>query len=144
MRNQQSRGEGTPSHVGLSGAPVERSFLQSNVPDGRVERIMTPGEVCSESLERETACWRVPFMHASVVGGVSVSAITELLSLFNAITYVWVSAVWGLVTLVAAASCFVVLHIVKPTIRLKFSQLAYPEWLLLLWIGFIVATTGVT
>src|SRR5712692_5136089 len=105
---------------------------------------MPPSEACSDSLVRKTACWRVPFMYASVVWGGSVSAITELLSLFNAITYVWVLAVWGLVTLVAAVLCSEVLHKIKPTVRLKFPRLAYPEWLLLLWIGFIVATTGVT
>src|SRR5713101_2033763 len=105
---------------------------------------MPLSEACGGSLERKTACWRVPFMYASVVWGVSVSAITELLSLLNAITYFWVLAVWGLVTLAAAVLYFVALHKVKPTVRLKFPRFAYPEWLLLLWIGFIIATTGVT
>jgi Dolichyl-phosphate-mannose-protein mannosyltransferase len=52
--------------------------------------------------------WRASFLSAAVTWGLTVTAITELLSLFDLITFVWLLALWLGVFMLSATICFTV------------------------------------
>jgi len=59
-------------------------------------------------------CWRSSFLLAAIFFGVLVTVITELLSLFDLITFRWIAGIWGSIVLVA-----VIAYLVLPYKKIK-------------------------
>ncbi len=84
------------------------------------------------------------FLFIAILWGVSVTAITEILSAFSSITSGWLVVFWCVVLL--GATCFVItlmkrqrLVVLSPSLRLPFRAVPFLSGLVL-----IVALTGVT
>jgi len=87
---------------------------------------------------------REGFLFIAILGGVSVTVITEILSAFSSITFGWLVVFWCVVLL--GATCFVItlmkrqrLVVLSPSLRLPFRAVPFLSGLVL-----IVALTGVT
>ena len=82
-------------------------------------------------------------MLAAIVWGLLITAITEFLSLLNAITSAWVSGIWGVITIAA-----LLLVLIFPEKRatsahgLRLPNLSHSEILLLSTVALIVTLVG--
>jgi hypothetical protein len=100
---------------------------------------------CAPSNTRSLSVFlRECFLFIAILGGVSVTVITEILSAFSLITFGWVVAFWCVVLL--GVTCFVItlmkrqrLVVLFPSLRLPFRAVPFLSGLVL-----IVALTGVT
>jgi hypothetical protein len=100
---------------------------------------------CAPSNTRSLSVFlREWFLFIAILGGVSVTVITEILSAFSLITFGWVVAFWCVVLL--GVTCFVItlmkrqrLVVLFPSLRLPFRAVPFLSGLVL-----IVALTGVT
>ena len=95
------------------------------------------------SYGQNSSCWRSSILSASILWGVLLTAITELLSIFNSITPAWVLGLWGLTNLIAAYICIRVIDKVKPIVWFKISKTLHSVIPLLLSVMSIAILLGI-
>jgi len=89
------------------------------------------------SGEHGTPCLRVSFLTASLIWAVLLTVITEVLSLFGAITFGWVSGLWGAAVAGTASACFVLARKNPKSLRFKLPAARPFDVLLLIGTAFI-------
>lgn len=88
-------------------------------------------------------CWRDCFLASSVICGVLLIAITELLNIFNLITLKWLMMFWGPICLISALICLGLIYKTKPAFRFNIAKIQPFEILLLCSVIFIVIIVGI-
>src|SRR5437667_10900814 len=86
--------------------------------------------------------WRVSFLAAAVTWGLTVTAMTEVLSLFRLITFGWLLALWVGAALVSAAICARVSTREKLTALLQFPPIPRFEFWCVAAVAAIVSMVG--
>lgn len=88
-------------------------------------------------------CWRSSILSASIVWGILLIGITEILNFFNLIAFAWLVGLWGLASVASAYICFSLINNrAKSIVWFKISKISHSEIILLFGIAFIVLTVG--
>jgi 4-amino-4-deoxy-L-arabinose transferase-like glycosyltransferase len=84
------------------------------------------------------SAWRVSYLSASVICGVLVVVITEILSIFDLITFNWVVGFWIAIGISSASFCSILVIKKRPSIHFILPKFQLFEVVLLLGVVFIV------
>lgn len=84
--------------------------------------------------------WRTSYLLASIVWGVLLTLLTELLSILNLLTFHWVLGSWIALDLIFALHLFILVSKNKPTLHFRIPKISGLEVILLLGVVFIVTT----
>jgi 4-amino-4-deoxy-L-arabinose transferase-like glycosyltransferase len=90
------------------------------------------------SGHEDLSVWRVSFLSASMAWGVLVVGITEILSIFNLITFNWLVGCWVAIGVLSGFFCFILVIQKKLSIHFVCPKFQWLEILLLLGVVFIV------
>lgn len=97
----------------------------------------------SISSEQASSSWRASILSASILWGVLLTAITEILSAFNAITPAWVAGLWGMAALLSGYVCIRTVNKAKPVIWFKIPGAFNSEAMVIFGLIAIPALTGI-
>lgn len=86
--------------------------------------------------------WRLSFLSTSIVWGVILTAITEVLSIFNLLKFAWLLGLWSIGSLISAFIFLIVIYKAKVSVSFKVPNVTNFQILLLIAVGFIIATLG--
>lgn len=87
-------------------------------------------------------CWRRPFLSASIIIGLLLLVITELLSIFNSITLNWLLISWGAALFVSFSAYIFFVSRLKPVFQFKVPGLSRFDISLLFSITLIAGVIG--
>lgn len=96
----------------------------------------------SQAKQKDISDWRCSFITASVVWGLIVVAITELLNLFNLIKFSYVLALWILTILILAVILFALVNKTRFSLRSSLSKPSVFSLILIFGVILIVLTIG--
>lgn len=90
--------------------------------------------------ENFLSAWCVSYLSASIIWGVLVVVITEILSILSLVTFNWLVGFWTTAGLISASVCLISVIKDKPTLRFRIPKVSGFELILLLGVIFIIAT----
>jgi 4-amino-4-deoxy-L-arabinose transferase-like glycosyltransferase len=85
-----------------------------------------------------SSAWRVSYLSASITWGVLVVVITEILCIFNSITFNWLAGFWIAIGILSGFFCFILTIQKKSSFHVNLSKLQWFEIPLLLGVVLIV------